>query len=150
MTARILTLLLPLLTASVLFSSTVQASNDQATIAVAANFRITLEDLIADFQVNTPEFSFQLVSGSTGMLFAQIRNGARYDLFFAADAARPEQLERDGVGVLDSVEIYALGQIAIWVPNRDRPWKAEEARDARFLPLPPRIGRALPAPDGVE
>ena len=124
MTARILTLLLPLLTASVLFSSTVQASNDQATIAVAANFRITLEDLIADFQVNTPEFSFQLVSGSTGMLFAQIRNGAPYDLFFAADAARPEQLERDGVGVLDSVEIYALGQIAVWVPNRDRPWKA--------------------------
>lgn len=123
MTARILTLLLPILTASVLFSSTVQASNDQATIAVAANFRITLEDLIADFQVNTPEFSFQLVSGSTGMLFAQIRNGAPYDLFFAADAARPEQLERDGVGVLDSVEIYALGQIAVWVPNRDRPWK---------------------------
>ena len=92
MTARILTLLLPLLTASVLFSSTVQASNDQATIAVAANFRIPLEDLIADFQVNTPEFSFQLVSGSTGMLFAQIRNGAPYDLFFAADAARPHVL----------------------------------------------------------
>ena len=124
MTARILTLLLPLLTASVLFSSTVQASNDQATIAVAANVRITLEDLIADFQVNTPEFSFQLVSGSTGMLYAQIRNGAPYDLFFAADAGRPEQLERDGVGVLDSVEIYALGQIAVWVPDRDRPWKA--------------------------
>lgn len=116
-------LLLASLTASTVYSSHVQAKKEQATIAVAANFKLTLEGLILDFQADAPNFSFQLVSGSTGMLFAQIRNGAPYDLFFAADAERPEQLERDGVARAGTVETYAVGQIAIWVPNRTQPWQ---------------------------
>ena len=125
MTVRAFTLLLLIasLTAITMFSSDAHARKEQATIAVAANFKLTLENLIHDFQADAPNFSFQLVSGSTGMLFAQISNGAPYDLFFAADAERPERLERDGVGIPGTVATYAVGQIAIWAPHRDQSWQ---------------------------
>jgi molybdate transport system substrate-binding protein len=65
-----------------------------ARIAVAANFKATLEALIDAFAQSDPasQSNYQLVSGSTGMLFAQISAGAPFDLFLAADSARPEQL----------------------------------------------------------
>lgn len=55
-----------------------------------------------------------LISGSTGKHNAQIRNGAPFDVFFAADAIRPERLERDGLTVVGTRTTYAVGRLVLW------------------------------------
>ncbi|MEO1019176.1 MAG: molybdate ABC transporter substrate-binding protein [Pseudomonadota bacterium] len=86
---------------------------DSATIAVATNFKTTLETLEADFETRSG-YELELVSGSTGKLYAQIINGAPYDVYLAADQARPERLVRDGRADSISRFTYAFGGIALW------------------------------------
>ncbi len=86
-------------------------------IAVAANFKATLEELTTLYAQRHPT-RFVISSGSSGVLYAQIHAGAPFDLFFSADAARPEQLERDGMTVLESRRTYAIGRLVLWTPGR--------------------------------
>lgn len=84
-----------------------------ATVAVAANFTTTLEYLQIDFETQS-EFSIDIVSGSTGKLYAQIINGAPYDVFLSADQARPERLVTDGHADAAFRFTYAVGKLALW------------------------------------
>ena len=84
----------------------------KAIIAVATNFKAPAQTLIKDFQHKTPH-KIVLVSGSTGKLYAQILNGAPYDLFLAADQARPTLLETQGYAVKGSRTTYATGQLVL-------------------------------------
>ncbi|MBA1330023.1 molybdenum ABC transporter substrate-binding protein, partial [Candidatus Endoriftia persephone str. Guaymas] len=70
-----------------LFSSIIQA--ETLRIVVAANFAETLRSIAKQFEENS-EHKLVLVVGSTGKHYAQIRNGAPFDAFFAADSRRPE------------------------------------------------------------
>ena len=83
-----------------------------ATVAVAANFKTTLDLLEADFEANTPH-EINAVVGSTGKLYAQIVYGAPFDVFLAADQARPERLEGEQRAVADTRFTYALGRLAV-------------------------------------
>jgi len=85
-------------------------------VAVAANFAATLHELAAGFRSETGH-RLQISSGSTGKHYAQIRNGAGFDVFLSADSARPERLEAEGVGVTGSRFTYAVGRLALWVPG---------------------------------
>jgi molybdate transport system substrate-binding protein len=85
----------------------------EAVVAVAANFTPVLEELGERFESSSPH-SLKLVSGSTGKLYAQIVNGAPFDLFLAADAERPRLLEQSGQGVAGSRFTYATGRLAAW------------------------------------
>ena len=89
---------------------------DSATIAVATNFKTTLEKLQSDFETRSG-YSLNIVSGSTGKLYAQIVNGAPYDVFLAADQARPERLVENGQADRASRFTYARGRLALWTPN---------------------------------
>ena len=82
-------------------------------VAVASNFLITLERLADAFAYETGH-RIKLSSGSTGKLYTQIRAGAPYDLFLAADRERPELLEAEGRILPNSRKTYALGQLAFW------------------------------------
>ena len=84
-----------------------------ALVAVAANFAEALNVVRADFQRDT-EHRITVVLGSTGKLYAQIVNGAPYDLMMAADQARPERLEMEGRAVAGSRFTYATGRLALW------------------------------------
>ena len=86
-------------------------------IAVAANFAPTLKELIAAYSVNQP-IKLQPMIGSTGMLATQIEAGAPFDMFFAADTARPERLVEAGK-TLGVAHPYAIGQLALWMPMPD-------------------------------
>lgn len=86
---------------------------DTATIAVATNFKTTLQTLEADFEAKSG-YELDLVSGSTGKLYAQIVNGAPYDVYLAADQARPARLVADGRADRASHFTYAYGGIALW------------------------------------
>ena len=102
---------------SSLSSFTMSAPRDHAAVGVASNFMPTIEALKKDFEQKTT-FTLIIIAGATGKLYAQIRHGAPIDVFLAADQARPEQLDRDGLTVPGSRFCYVTGRLAVWFPNR--------------------------------
>ncbi len=88
----------------------------EARIAVAANFKSTLDELEAAFEAQSGH-DVIVTSGSTGKLYAQIVNGAPFDVFLAADQARPMRLEAEGAAVVGSRFTYAVGRLALWDPD---------------------------------
>lgn len=98
------------------------AMAESAKIAVAANFTKTIEQIAVEFKKDTGhelKFSF----GPTGKLFAQIKNGAPYDAFFAADEKRALKTIDEGMGVAGSYFVYAQGQLALF--SNSLPVKAQ-------------------------
>jgi molybdate transport system substrate-binding protein len=91
---------------------------DEVTVAVAANFLPPLRDLEREFEATTGH-EISVVSGSTGQLYAQIVNGAPFDVLLAADEERPRRLAESGIGDPSSVFTYAIGQLALWSPRAD-------------------------------
>jgi len=85
-------------------------------VAVASNFKTTLEVLAKKFEAHTVHHVI-LVSGSTGKHYAQIIHGAPFDAFFAADSKRPKRLEKEGLAITGSRFTYALGKIILWSPK---------------------------------
>ena len=84
----------------------------EALVAVAANFTSLLKDLVTEFESESGH-RVSISPGSTGKLFAQIINGAPFDIFLAADQARPERLENSGHGVAGSRFTYATGRLVL-------------------------------------
>ena len=86
------------------------------TIAAAADLRFALDELVRGFRASHPAIDLRTAYGSSGTFFAQIRSQAPFDLFLSADIDYPRQLARQGIGVPDSVFVYAVGHIVVWVP----------------------------------
>ena len=85
---------------------------ESATVAVASNFKATLQQLQPAFEQQTGH-QLTLVSAASGALYQQIRFGAPFDLLLSADSERPQQLAASGHGVASSRRTYALGQLAL-------------------------------------
>jgi molybdate transport system substrate-binding protein len=85
-------------------------------VAVASNFAATLQDLAQAFEKQTGH-RVLVAPGSTGKHYAQIRHGAPFDLFFAADSRRPKLLETAGLAVAGSRFTYARGRVVLWSPR---------------------------------
>lgn len=85
---------------------------ETARVAVATNFRDAAQDVAAAF-AKVSDYEIALIYGSTGKLYAQIVNGAPFDLFLAADQARPADLGKSGLGVADTQATYAIGRLAL-------------------------------------
>lgn len=81
-------------------------------VAVAANFTEPAKALAREFAKtgNEAKLSF----GATGSFYAQIKNGAPFDIFMAADEKRPLLLEQEGDAVPGSRMTYAIGQLVLW------------------------------------
>jgi len=81
-------------------------------LAVAANFKATLTNLVNSYPAEDSG-NIEIIPGSTGALTTQIVQGAPFDILFAADSARPEELERRSL--IRHRQTYAIGQLAFWV-----------------------------------
>lgn len=92
------------------------ARADEVRVAVAANFAGTLETLAPVFKQKTGH-TLSVSVGASGALFAQIKNGAPFDVFLSADAERPKQLEQEGLGVTGTRFVYAQGKLVLWSPT---------------------------------
>lgn len=95
----------------VTLSAPVSAADIKA--AVAANFTGTLQRLGELYQAASGN-KVIISAGSSGALYAQINNGAPFDVFFSADAERPEKLEQEGQIVPGSRFTYAFGVPVLW------------------------------------
>ncbi|MCP3751425.1 molybdate ABC transporter substrate-binding protein [Pseudomonas sp. SBB6] len=86
---------------------------DEVQVAVAANFTAPIQAIAKDFEKDT---GHKLVAayGATGQFYAQIKNGAPFDVFLAADDSTPEKLETEGNTVKGSRFTYAIGTLALW------------------------------------
>ena len=91
-------------------------------IAVASNFLLPLKALSKNFKESTGH-KVVVISGSTGKLYAQIKQGAPFDILLAADSIRPELLEKEGIGLPGSRFTYAVGRLVLWSKNSKLPLK---------------------------
>jgi molybdate transport system substrate-binding protein len=91
----------------------------QATVAVAANFAEPMR-AVAEVLRKTNGHTLAVSVGATGRLYAQIKNGAPFDVMLSADQKAPEQLEADGLAVPGSRFTYATGQLVLWSSDAAR------------------------------
>lgn len=89
---------------------------DEIMVAVSSNFKHAITDIVSDFETRSGH-KVILVYGSTGRHYAQINNGAPFDVFLSADRERPELLENEGKALSNSRFTYALGKIVLWSPD---------------------------------
>jgi len=107
-----------LLTLLLILASQVNASQKPLRIAVSSNFSVVLQMLTNEFN-QKHNTNIQLISGSTGALYQQLRHGAPFDMFFSADNIRPRKLEELGLTELNSRRTYALGNLALYSTTQD-------------------------------
>ena len=138
---RVLVVLAALLSCSLL-------ADEFVTVAVASNFLVAAETLTERFTEQTG-VPVRIISGSTGKLYAQIVNGAPFDVFLAADADRPRLLVRSGHAVQGSRATYAIGALVLW--SRDERLRGQDCREALFGGSYKRLALANPdtAPYGT-
>lgn len=115
-----------------LFLATTPAGADVVTVAVASNFRAAAEDIAKRFESDSGH-RVLLSAASTGTLYAQISNGAPFDLLLAADAERPALLAKSGLGVAESRFTYAIGGLVLWSRDLRDCEAGLHARQAGFI-----------------
>jgi molybdate transport system substrate-binding protein len=107
----------------------------EALIAVAANFAEPVKAVAAVLE-RTTGHTLKITVGATGKLYAQIRNGAPFDVLLAADTETPAQLERDGLAQAGSRFTYATGRLVLWSADVTRiDPKGEVLKGGRFRRL---------------
>jgi len=100
-------------------AQTGKAVAEDALVAVATNFAEVMETLAPTFEAATGH-RLRVSSGSTGKLYAQIMNGAPFDVLLAADQRRAELLEASAQGVPGSRFSYAVGRLTLWSADAGR------------------------------
>lgn len=85
------------------------------TIAAASDLQFVLPEIVSAFEKQAGK-KVRVVYGSSGNFFAQIQNGAPFDLFFSADVDYPRRLEAAGLTRPGSLYLYATGKIVVWTP----------------------------------
>lgn len=86
---------------------------DDVQVAVAANFTAPMKLIASGFEKDTGHKAV-LTFGATGKFYAQISNGAPFEVFLAADDETPARLEKEGTAVNGSRFTYATGKLALW------------------------------------
>ncbi len=85
----------------------------EVSVAVAANFTAPMQKIAAAFERDTGHQA-KLAFGSTGRFYAQVRNGAPFEVLLAADDETPARLEAENLGVPGSRFTYAVGRLVLW------------------------------------
>jgi molybdate transport system substrate-binding protein len=105
------TLVSSLLAGLLLLATSARA--DEIPVAVAANFTAPFNKIAAEFEKET---GHKVIAsfGSTGKFYAQIRNGAPFEILLAADDETPAKLVKDNAAVAGSPFSYAIGKLVLW------------------------------------
>ena len=98
---------------TLLLSGITCAHADQVQVAVAANFTAPMQKIAAAFEADTGHKAV-LSFGATGKFYAQITNGAPFQVFLSADDTTPEKIGKEGLGDGSTRFTYAIGQLVLW------------------------------------
>src|SRR5438445_5658373 len=94
----------------------VSAWAGEVSIAAASDLNFAFKEIVAGFEKKTGH-TVKLSLGSSGNFFAQLSNGAPFDVFFSADIGYPKRLEQAGLAEPGTLYMYAVGRIVLWVPK---------------------------------
>ena len=89
------------------------AQADTVSVAVAANFTAPMQKIAAAFEADTGHKA-ELSFGATGKFYAQITNGAPFQILLSADDTTPARLEKEGKAVANTRFTYAIGTLVLW------------------------------------
>jgi len=120
------------------------AHADEIQVAVAANFSAAAQKIAAGFEKDTGH-TVKLSFGATGKFYAQIENGAPFDVLLAADQATPGKLVGEGKAMPATLRTYAIGKLVLWSADaatvdakgdvlKSGTWKHLSVADARLAP----------------
>lgn len=90
-----------------------QVLADEVQVAVASNFTAPIDEIGKAFNKATGH-QLKVSTGASGKFYAQIKNGAPFQVFLSADEEKPAQLEKDGLAVQGSRFTYAIGKLVLW------------------------------------
>lgn len=102
-----------LLAAALAVAGFATAHAAETQVAVAANFTAPMQKIAEAFKQDTGHEA-KLAFGGTGKFYAQIKNGAPFDILLAADSKTPGKLVAEGDGVATSHFTYAIGTLVLW------------------------------------
>lgn len=85
----------------------------EVSVAVASNFTAPMQKIARAFEQETGHKAV-LAFGSTGKFYAQIKNGAPFQMLLAADHETPLRLENEGLAVMGTRFTYAVGRLVLW------------------------------------
>lgn len=91
----------------------VGARAGEVQVAVAANFTAPMQKIARAFEQETGHKAL-LSFGATGAFYAQVRNGAPFQVLLSGDDETPLRLEREGLAVPGSRFTYATGRLVLW------------------------------------
>lgn len=114
------------------------------SVAAAANLKPAMDELARGFEARRPDVDVAVSTGASGAFFAQLQNGAPFDLFFSADREYPRALAAAGLAAPGGEVVYAIGRLAVWVPPGSRVDPGE--RGLRALAGPGVRRLAIPNP----
>ncbi|XPF96107.1 molybdate ABC transporter substrate-binding protein [Colwellia sp. RE-S-Sl-9] len=98
-------------------ATTSYAKSKPLRVAVSSNFAPVLTQL-APAIFNETNITIDIISGSSGTLYQQIIHGAPYDMFLSADDIHPQRLASESFIVKNSLQTYAVGQLAFWSADK--------------------------------
>jgi molybdate transport system substrate-binding protein len=108
-----------------------RAQAAEVPIAVAANFTDAVKEIGAAWEKKTGNkavFSF----GATSQLYAQISQGAPFEVFLSADQSTPTRAATEGHAIPSSQYTYAVGKLVLYSKDKDAVKGEETLKDAKF------------------
>jgi molybdate transport system substrate-binding protein len=107
-----------LLALALLAAGTAGAQDAKRTLSVAAaaNLKSAAEELKRGFEAEEPGVEVRLAFGASGTFFAQLQQGAPFDVFLSADRQYPAKLVAAGLAAAADERVYAFGKLVVWSP----------------------------------
>ncbi len=106
------------------------AQQQEIKVAAAADLTSAMQKLAPAFEKQTG-IHVNVSLGSSGNFFAQIQNGAPFDVFLSADRSYPEKLQQAGQAEPNTLTQYARGRLVLWTARTSN------------IHLPAKDGKAL-------
>src|SRR5215470_3916162 len=116
---------------------------EQVNVAAASDLSSPIKEIIQQFERETGH-TVRLTLGSSGNFYAQIVNGAPFDVFLSADVNYPKQLEKAGRAETGATFIYGVGRIALWVRKNSTVKPSQTGMKALLDPSIKKIAIANP------
>lgn len=91
----------------------------EVLVAAASDLSFAIKEIAGEFERKTGH-QVKVSLGSSGNFYSQITNGAPFDIFLSADIDYAKKLQDAGLAEPDSLFLYGVGRLVVWVPGGSR------------------------------